>query len=442
MKKTLTFTPSDKTLVNPYVGFTSFQHFRGEKLYSDCITGRSGVASTETENYECYPVPEGVEEKGREQGYYPDTTVAYIRILWKEFEPKQGQYNYDFIQGILDKAKEKGQTIMFRLMPHSTCERDDVPDWLKQMMPCPARPAGMRVKDSPSDPRYLKLFGEAVKKLGERFDKDSTLDSVDVSLGGAWGEGSQAFPQEEMEKLMDIYVKVFPNTKLLGQMANNKMLHYIGEKRPIGWRADGTGSPKHMHEIFPPRIAEQKIEFWKTAPISFESYWWISEWKRQGWDIDYIIEKTLEWHISTFNTKSFPIPYEWQDRIDNWIKRMGYRFAITELSLDDLVGKGEDLEIDFTMANLGVAPIYNKLDFNLILKNESDEYVINTNVDILKWFPGDNKESLTVTIPNQIKSGQYDLYVKIGGGDKPTVKLAMDVATYQDAYKLTTIMVK
>lgn len=41
----------------------------------------------------------------------------------------------------------------------------------------------------------------------------------------------------------------------------------------IGWRADGTGSPKHMLEIFPPRIAEQKIEFWKTVPISFESYW-------------------------------------------------------------------------------------------------------------------------------------------------------------------------
>ena len=121
---------------------------------------------------------------------------------------------------------------------------------------------------------------------------------------------------------------------------------------------------------------------------------------------------------------------------------MGYRFAITELSLEDSVGNGEDLEIDFTMANLGVAPIYNKLDFNLILKNESDEYVINTNVDILKWFPGDNKESLTVTIPNQVKAGEYDLYVKIGGGDKPTVKLAMDVETYQDAHKLTTITVK
>lgn len=441
MKKTYTFNPTDQLLINPYVGFTSFQHFRGEKLYSDCITGRNGVASIETENYECYPVPEGVEENGREQGYYPDNTVAYIRILWKEFEPKRGEYNYDFVQGILDKAKEKGQTVMFRLMPHSTCARDDVPDWLKEMMPCPARPDGMRVKDSPTDPRYLKLFGEAIEKLGERFDQNETLDSVDVSLGGAWGEGSQAFPVEDMKALMDIYVKVFPNTKLLGQMANPFLLHYIGEKRPIGWRADGTGSPKHMNELFPPRVADQKIEFWKTAPISFESYWWISEWRRQGWDIDAIIEKTLEWHISSFNTKSFPIPYEWQDKIESWIKRMGYRFAITEVTLDDKISKDGVLELQFKVANKGVAPIYNKLAFTVILKGEK-EYSLDTDVDICKWFPGESQENLSLKLPKNIDTGSYGVFVKIGGQNKPTVKMAMDVENYNDAYKIADIVIE
>ena len=73
MKKVF-FQPKKGVIYNPYIGFTSFQHFRGEALYSDCIAGKS--VGTETENYECYPVPQGVEEKGREQGYYPDTTVA------------------------------------------------------------------------------------------------------------------------------------------------------------------------------------------------------------------------------------------------------------------------------------------------------------------------------------------------------------------------------
>ena len=165
---------------NPYSGITSFQHFRGEKLYSDCIVPQEGIAGTETENYECYPVTEGVEELGRSQGYYPDTSVAYIRILWKEFEPEQGVFNFDFIEGILNDAKAHNQSLMFRLMPHSTCERDDLPNWFKKIVPCPARPDGMRVKDSPTDPRFLKMFGNAIKVFGERFDSNETLDIIDV----------------------------------------------------------------------------------------------------------------------------------------------------------------------------------------------------------------------------------------------------------------------
>lgn len=426
------FKEKQGIVYNPYIGFTSFQHFRGERLYSDCITGRNGVASCETENYECYPVPNGVEENGRAQGYYPDTTVAYIRVLWKEFEPKQGEYNYAFIQDILDKAKAKGQTVMFRLMPHSTCARDDVPDWLKEIMPCPERPEGMRVKDSPTDPRYLKLFGKAIEKLGEKFDKDETLDCIDVALGGAWGEGSQAFPEEDMKALMDTYVRVFPNTKLLGQFSNVGLLNHIGEKRAIGWRADGTGSPKHMNEIFPARFPLLKKEFWKTAPISFESYWWISEWYRQGWDIDSIIEKTLEWHISTFNTKSFPIQYELQEKIEKWLTKMGYRFVIKEVEYPEVVKAGERVEISLKIENKGVAPIYNKLPLKLRLKGEkTQEYI--TDIDIMKWLPGEYTETICVDIPNEIASGEFELQIAIGGEDKPNVLFANEMKT-EDAW--------
>lgn len=436
------FNEKKGVVYNPYIGFTSFQHFRGEALYSDCITGRSGIASCETENYECYPIPEGVEEKGREQGWYPDNTVAYIRILWKEFEPEQGKYNYDFIQGILDKAKAKGQTVMFRLMPHSTCERDDVPDWLKKIMPCPARPAGMRVKDSPTDPRYLKLFGAAVEKLGEKFDSDPTLDCVDVSIGGAWGEGSQDFPIESMHALMDIYVKVFPNTKLVGQFVNDDLLNYIGAKRAIGWRADGTGSPRHMNEIFPASFKRLKKDFWKTGPISFESYWWISEWKRQGWDIDAIIAQTLEWHVSTFNTKSFPIPYEWKDKIEQWLIKMGYRFVLTELECADEFATDEDAKIIIKGKNAGVAPIYNRLPVTLRLTNGDENFDFATEVNVTDWLPGDFKETIQFRIPKRAKAGKYELSLAIGGGDNPVVTVANEGEHRNGYFVLGDITVK
>lgn len=429
-------------IYNPYIGFTSFQHFRGEKLYSDCITNvTTGVATCETENYECYPVPEGVEEKGREQGYYPDNTVAYIRILWKEFEPKQGEYNYTIVEDILAKAKEKGQTVMFRLMPHSTCARDDVPDWLKAMMPCPARPAGMRVKDSPTDPRYLKLFGQAIERLGERFDKNETLDCVDVSLGGAWGEGHQGFPEADEKALMDIYVRVFPNTKLLGQCSNTNMLNYLYEKRPIGWRSDGTGNPKHTHIWFPSYFPKIQNEHWKTAPISFESYWWISEWYRQGWDIDEIIDFTLSHHISTFNTKSFPIQYEWKEKIEFWLERMGYRFVIKEVEYPEVVKVGETAKIMFKIENKGVAPIYNKLPLKLRFKGKkTQEYI--TDVDITKWLPGEYSETICLDIPNGMENGEYELQIAIGGGEYPNVQFASEGEKDDNFFLLGKVLIE
>lgn len=162
---------------NPYMGFVSFQHFRDEALYSDIIV-RPESKMTETENVECYPIPEYVPQNGRSEGFYPDTTIAYIRILWKEFEPVQGEYHYEVIEDVLNRAKACGQTVMFRLMPHSTRACDDVPDWLKEIIDCPERPDGERVKDSPRDPRYLEYFGAAIRKIGERFDEDSDRKSV------------------------------------------------------------------------------------------------------------------------------------------------------------------------------------------------------------------------------------------------------------------------
>ncbi|MBO4323403.1 MAG: DUF4832 domain-containing protein [Clostridia bacterium] len=427
---------------NPYIGFMSFNHFRGEALYSDCIVGGGALAGCETENYECYPVPCGVEENGREQGFHPDTSVAYIRALWKEFEPKQGEYNYAFIQNILDKAKEKGQTVVFRLMPHSTCARDDVPDWLKGIMDCPARPDGMRVKDSPKDPRYLKLFGKAIEKLGEKFDSDETLDCVDVSIGGAWGEGSQDFKKEDMEALMDIYIRVFKNTKLMGQFVNLHLINYILKKRSIGWRADGLGSPKHMNEIYPERFPLIPKDMWKTSPVSFESYWWISEWYRRGWDIDKIIDLTLKNHLSTFNTKSFPIQFELKDKIDDWVAKMGYHFSVNEVSLEDCAAKGGELKMRLVVENVGVAPIYNALPLYIRLKNENYEKTFETGVDIRKWIEGKYEENISIDLPKDISAGKYDIELGIGGFGKPSVVFASDAESDGDYIILSKVTIR
>mgnify|MGYP006342129609 CR=1 FL=1 len=109
--KTNHFNYKEERGQNPYIGFTSFQHFRNDPLYSDIVV-KPENNMRETEDVEPYPVPAHVPQNGREEGFYPDSTVAYIRILWKEFEPVQGEYHYEVIEDVLRKADECGQTVM------------------------------------------------------------------------------------------------------------------------------------------------------------------------------------------------------------------------------------------------------------------------------------------------------------------------------------------
>lgn len=436
MKKYFNYKREEKQ--NPYIGFTSFQHFNGGALYSDLIV-RPENNMTETEHVECYPVPEYVEEKGREQGYYPDCSVVYIRILWKEFEPYEGEFNYSFIEDILDKAKANGQTVMFRIMQHSTRASDDVPDWLKEKIDCPARPNGMRVKDCPKDPRFLEYFGKAVRAFGERFDKDPALAFMDISLPGAWGEGSHVdwFTEEQLKNFVDVYTDVFKNTLLIGQTCIPNLIEHSSSKASIGWRADCIGRPNLTYEMLPPKVARMG-DIWKRGHVSFESYWWLGEWKRQGWDIDKIFETLLSWHVSTFNAKSLPIPWEWKEKTDAFIAKAGYHFKINFAEYPETVKIGEEFSVKLEMENVGVAPIYTKIPFVVRLKKGDREVNADTGADVREWLPGKHIAEAVLSAP---LADEYDLEIAITDG-KQYLCFCTDAALDGKYYKIGKINVK
>ena len=432
---------------NPYTGIMSFQHFRGESMYSDIVV-RPEANRTETERVECYPISPDAEDLGREFGYYPDTTIVYIRILWKEFEPKRGEYNYAFIEDILEKARSHGQTLLFRLMAHSTRACDDVPEWLKELIPCPERPAGVREKASPKDPLFLDLFLEAVKKFGERFDSDPTLDGVDISLPGAWGEGYQLdqYPANTLERIVDVYTSTFKNTQLIAQASRPELIRYAERTVNVGWRGDGLGEPEHTFEKYPEKIARIS-DVWDKAPVSFESWWWLCEWQRQGWDVDKIIECTLGWHLSSFNPKSMPIPMEWKEKIDAWVAKMGYHYTIREAEFENKIKLGDELKLTVKMENVGVAPIYKSHPLVARLKCANSSVVVPFDIDLRGWLPGEHSASVTINTASLLGPGKYSLEIAIAQSidsaaqspSLPFIYLATDAKRDGAFYKICDI---
>ena len=427
---------------NPYIGFMSFQHFRGEKLYSDIVVLPENKL-TETERVECYPVSPDAEENGRNEGWYPDNTVVYIRVLWKEFEPERGVYNYEFIEDILKKAREHKQTLVFRLMAHSTRACDDVPEWLKKLIPCPERPPMKRLKDSPTDPLFMELFLEAVKKLGKRFDSDPWLDAVDISLPGAWGEGHKLdlYPDDLFKTIVDVYASAFPNTQLFTQVSRPELIEYAKKYANVGWRGDGLGHPPHTCDFYPPRVARMGDQ-WKVAPVSFESYWWMCEWMRRGWDIDSIVDKTLEWHISSFNPKSIPIPYEWRDKCEYWISRMGYHFTVNRIAYPDVAAAGDLITVKLDVENTGVAPCYKKLRAVLRLVGDGRSYEFPQSCDVRGWLPGLHGEMLRAELAEDMPSGEYELELGLLSDHAEVVYLATNAERDGSYYKFAKIVIE
>ncbi len=435
--KRVEFSPSDELLTNPYIGFTSFNHFDGEPLFSDTF-------GTDGWKKERYPLYDFVEQEGNKTGCYPPCTIAYMRMLWRDIEPEENQYNFQLIDDILEKCKQHGQTLMFRIMQHTTRSFEDIPDWLADKIEHPERPDDLRVKTSPTDDEYYITFGRMIRALGERYDGNPLIYGVDISLSGAWGEGDgyEKVKPEVIKGLVDCYTEAFKKTHLFGQICAPELVNYACETRPIGWRADGFGNAYHMLNYFPKRIFPMK-DAWEKAPITFEAYWYISEWYRRGWDIDYLIEQSLKWHISSFNGKSSTIPFEWYPKIQAWLKKMGYRFVVRSVDYPSVFTRGNTSSFLMWIENRGVAPIYNELPVKFRLVNDEDEYIFESEIDILKWMPGDYFEKVELDISNQIKEGNYNLDIKIGGfGDYPLVKLAMNTTSIDGWYRLCEIQVQ
>ena len=122
---------------------------------------------------------------------------------------------------------------------------------------------------------------------------------------------------------------------------------------------------------------------------------------------------------------------------------MGYRFSIRLFEYPEKASAGDTLFTNILIENNGVAPIYNYLPLSFRLKGEDTEYILKTDIDARNWMPGDTVESPNLRLPDDIKSGEYTIELRLGGDNCPRVKFATDTSISEDGYYyLATITVE
>jgi hypothetical protein len=460
-QKTITvrFKETDEVLTNPGIGFTTFQRFNGDK-------SNEGASWTEGK-----PIEYQKFEGNLTTSDYPMSSIAYFRVYWRFLEPEMGKYNWEMIDYALKTAHEHRQRLMLRIAPYGQGGiTEDVPDWYRKMVgPNRKWKADYWIVD-PEDSRYADYFGKLISELGRRYDGHPDFESVDVSIVGFWGEGSNSvlLTQITREALVSAYTDNFKKTPLIMLLTDEKTNKFGLSRANVGWRVDCIGdlgfwakdknNPEwtHMYDYYPQGIINFGMQdAWKMAPVSLEICGTLKSWKGerdsceycQGYkldDVNYIIDETLKWHISSFNAKSSGVPEEWRPAIDRWLKRMGYRFVLRSFSYPEFTVPGEKLNFKSWWDNKGVAPVYRKYLLAIRLINNAKSELFLTDADINSWFPGDNLYDDGIYIPWNMPSGIYQLQIGIVDPQthEPRVNLAIQGRDAGGWYPVGKIVIK
>lgn len=395
-------TESDDYLGNPHRGTATFQRFNGDPLYPG-ERWNDKVGPTE------FPERRSLKNKN-----YPQTTLSYCRWIWSVIEPQKGKFRWDILENSLKTALKRGQTLQIRMQPYIG---DSTPAWYWKEGGKAAR--GSRCEPDANDPLYFKYWGRLIREMGKKFDGHPVLESVDISIAGSCGEGGGNASRKTIEKFIDLHLRSFKKTQLVVNFDGYQMEY--GIKKGLGWRADCYGDVRtegrgqvpenknwnHMYDCYPMHLAKANaLDQWKTAPVTLETCWTVGHWYNEGWDIDWIIDQGYKYHLSVFMPKSCAIPHKWADKIDEFDRKIGYRFVLRQMTLPLEAKPGDKFTVSAWIDNVGCAPIYRPYRMALRFRQGKSQHVAPLKQDLRKWLPDHNAFRERVTMPRGLRKGE------------------------------------
>ena len=184
-------------------------------------------------------------------------------------------------------------------------------------------------------------------------------------------------------------------------------------------------------------------DVWKRYPVSLETCGTPLYWKEQDYDIDYIIEQALRWHVSSINIKSSAIPEEWKPKFTELQKKMGYRLILRRFELPEVIEAGKMFPVSMWWLNKGVAPVYGEYELALELRSARGSARIRTSANIRKWLPGDAVYDDTLYVPESLAPGKYELRMAIiyPASREPAIQLAIEGRQEDGWYSLGAVEV-
>lgn len=361
---------TDEVLVNPDMGFVHYQ-------YSNRLWAYGA----------------GLEPSDTLDGTLPGTSVAYMRVLWRDVEPREGEYRWDVFDSVAQNWIRAGKKIAIRIIC-SNQTTNACPDFVRE-----AGAKGVYYRynlaedraaydklDSASvkfwepvfdDPVFLAKLDAFLKVFAERYDGNPSVAFVDVGSLGLYGEGhtwGSSFLDEattlRLAKVhMDLWRKRLPNTYLVisddvaggwNTDPDHPAMAYA-RKLGIGFRDDSIMCAKEgdaggrAHPWFHDGWARM---FALTSPVVLETGHYGLCVSGEMWRRDLFLKCVEDHRCSYFSIHGFPghVLEKERDAYMSIANRIGYRFVPEEVSYPKVVRRDERVSVRSVWRNAGVAP--------------------------------------------------------------------------------------
>lgn len=341
-------------------------------------------------------------------GWIP-SSIQYIRWSWAQLEPEPGRIDTALFDCALRRSRASGQQLAFRVKCCTPlANTTDHPSWLKDVggreLDVGYRgTAGITIPDM-DDPVVLERHLDFIARLGARYDGHADLTHVDLGSIGWWGEwhmtgctGATLPTLATRTRIVDAYLKAFTKTPLLMPIGGNECT-VQATTAGTGWRADSLGdlgsfsdSWNHMETIYPAAIRGHGLEdAWRRGPVAFEPPKIPAEFEEKQWPLRGIFNYALALHGSTFNGKSAPLPDdgEFTSELRRFLRRLGYRFVLREISYPARVSRGGEVRLLMRWQNVGSAPCYRPYRVAFRIRSGETAKVFVGWIPVDRWMPG------------------------------------------------------
>ena len=351
--------------------------------------------------------------KGWTSGWWRENedhaSVGFQYIEWGRFEPVDDQFDYDYVEGVLNRHGTNGRHFIVQFV----CDWDGYevlednylgPQWLLDIV---GERVGLRDPQNPDSgmiratnydhPVFISEAIEAIHELQNHYRNDERTFVIQVGVLGLWAEW-HTFPREDWEPavatklaILDAY---FAN---IGEMQTQ--VRYPDEPvnipRPQMGYTNGSVVPTPHGYEFGESIQPEML--WENGPVGGE---WPPNVEQVYWENFFNTDEGFDFLDQAGYSTVLPpkvdeiaamVPgFDEQGRFMDMHRHLGYNFQVSEIRYLESANGSGPVHFEVDLHNVGIAPFYLNWDLQFAVLDATGDVVelIESDADVRSIGPG------------------------------------------------------